>query len=611
MTTNNAWNSNSTYTDFQAQNFTGFSSWAAGGPYFDDTTLGTFRVLVGGTGYIKSKKVTWVAQNITGLAAGNTYFIYIDSTGTIGKTTTRTDALFTDNIVLFECLRDSTPITNNQVTVKENHPYDFQAQPSNYLHNVIGSIINNTNNGANITLNGTQGIQINGADALEDHGLETTIPDSGGVAQTWIKMYTDGTGKWARQNATNTFTGFYNNAGTPTALGAGKFAVYTLYVSKDNLNTTTPTYLAVLDTSQYNNQTAAQTAITNGTTAQATNELRSLEIAQLGYIIYAQGSASIVQVIISKSTLRQTLSTSGTNTASLVNTNTSAFNGWLSAANTNVQSSLDTLDDVLIGGTSGQIVSSNGAGAQPTFTTATYPKTTAQGDLLSSTTANAIVALAKDANATRYLSNTGVNNNAAWAQVNLANGVTGVLPIANGGTNANTMSTANGIVKYDGTSLVTSSTATLDASNRMTNTAQPAFLALTGAQANVTGDNTTYTVTFTTEIFDQANNFDGTSTFTAPVTGRYYFTNSLSLGDFTTSHTNSLIQFVTSNRTYEMVVINMVNVREAANFYNLSASTLSDMDAADTMTVSINVSGGTKVVDVNAANGRLSGFLVC
>lgn len=185
------------------------------------------------------------------------------------------------------------------------------------------------------------------------------------------------------------------------------------------------------------------------------------------------------------------------------------------------------------------------------------------------------------------------------------------IEISKGGTNATSMSTSTGIVKYDGTSLVTSSTATLDASNRMTNTAQPAFLALTGAQANVTGDNTTYTVTFTTEIFDQANNFDGTSTFTAPVTGRYYFTNSLSLGDFTTSHTNSLIQFVTSNRTYEMVVVNMVNVREAANFYNLSASTLSDMDAADTMTVSINVSGGTKVVDVNAANGRLSGFLVC
>jgi hypothetical protein len=47
--------------------------------------------------------------------------------------------------------------------------------------------------------------------------------------------------------------------------------------------------------------------------------------------------------------------------------------------------------------------------------------------------AGTIARLAKDANATRYLSNTGTSNNPAWAQVNLTNGVTGVLPSANGG----------------------------------------------------------------------------------------------------------------------------------------------------------------------------------
>lgn len=48
--------------------------------------------------------------------------------------------------------------------------------------------------------------------------------------------------------------------------------------------------------------------------------------------------------------------------------------------------------------------------------------------------------LAKDTNATRYLSNTGTSNNPAWAQINLANGVTGNLPPANlnGGTGAST-----------------------------------------------------------------------------------------------------------------------------------------------------------------------------
>jgi hypothetical protein len=39
--------------------------------------------------------------------------------------------------------------------------------------------------------------------------------------------------------------------------------------------------------------------------------------------------------------------------------------------------------------------------------------------------------LAKDTNATRYLSNTGASNNPAWAQINLANGVTGTIQAAN------------------------------------------------------------------------------------------------------------------------------------------------------------------------------------
>lgn len=59
--------------------------------------------------------------------------------------------------------------------------------------------------------------------------------------------------------------------------------------------------------------------------------------------------------------------------------------------------------------------------------------TTTQGDLIyRNSTTN--TRLAKSTTATRYVANTGTDNNPEWAQVDLTNGVTGALPIANGGT---------------------------------------------------------------------------------------------------------------------------------------------------------------------------------
>lgn len=50
-----------------------------------------------------------------------------------------------------------------------------------------------------------------------------------------------------------------------------------------------------------------------------------------------------------------------------------------------------------------------------------------QGDMLYASAAGVLSQLAKDTNATRYLSNTGTSNNPAWAQIDLSNGVTGIL----------------------------------------------------------------------------------------------------------------------------------------------------------------------------------------
>lgn len=95
----------------------------------------------------------------------------------------------------------------------------------------------------------------------------------------------------------------------------------------------------------------------------------------------------------------------------------------------------------------------NAGGTAPAWQPSATSVLTAQGDLLYASAANTLARLAKNTTATRYLANTGTSNNPAWAQIDLTNGVTGVLPVANGGTNASSASITafNNITGYTAT----------------------------------------------------------------------------------------------------------------------------------------------------------------
>ena len=111
-------------------------------------------------------------------------------------------------------------------------------------------------------------------------------------------------------------------------------------------------------------------------------------------------------------------------------------------------------------GTAGQLLQSQGASTDPQWTSSTYPATNALGDLIYGSATNTLSTLPINTSATRYLANTGSlsNNIPQWDVINLTNGVTGVLPIANGGTNANSFTVPDGTVYFDGTRLVTTAT---------------------------------------------------------------------------------------------------------------------------------------------------------
>lgn len=136
---------------------------------------------------------------------------------------------------------------------------------------------------------------------------------------------------------------------------------------------------------------------------------------------------------------------------------------------------------------------------------------------------------------------------------------------------------------------------------------QPAFLASIAAVANVTGDNTVYTLTTASEIFDQGGDF-AANTFTAPVTGRYYLNVYVTVGGLTTAMTVGQLEIVTSNRNYSFL-LDPAKVFDNNTNATFAGSSLVDMDAGDTATFTYAAFNGTKVADVAA--GFYSGYLIC
>jgi hypothetical protein len=122
---------------------------------------------------------------------------------------------------------------------------------------------------------------------------------------------------------------------------------------------------------------------------------------------------------------------------------------------------------------------------------------TVQGDLLYGSAADTISALAKNTSATRYLSNTGASNNPAWAQVDMTNGVTGILPTANGGT-ASAFFTVSGLSSSAKTFTFPNASATVLTSNAAVTVAQGGTGAAPGADDQVLVADSTSAATWKT-----------------------------------------------------------------------------------------------------------------
>jgi len=158
---------------------------------------------------------------------------------------------------------------------------------------------------------------------------------------------------------------------------------------------------------------------------------------------------------------------------------------------------------------------------------------------------------------------------------------------------------------------------TIDSNEIVTMPSQPAFI-VNSTVSQAISNATPTTINFTTEIADRNADYDGTNTFTAPVTGLYSFSAQVITDAGTTPDTRfseAYLYIITSNR--EAVFYWGDLESNADDQLAMQGTALMDMDAGDTAFVRVyysryGASGGTNTV-VHASNlvTFFTGHLVC
>jgi hypothetical protein len=131
------------------------------------------------------------------------------------------------------------------------------------------------------------------------------------------------------------------------------------------------------------------------------------------------------------------------------------------------------------------------------------------------------------------------------------------------------------------------------------NSSLPMFSAYKSANTlNATGNGTTVTVVFDTEIFDQGGVYDNaTGTFTAPSDGRYFFEATIAALNIGAAHTSGTAFFLAAGTTYVGQSQNAGAMRElTSNSLNWLCHDVIDLIAGQTVVVRFVVSNSTLTV---------------
>jgi len=150
----------------------------------------------------------------------------------------------------------------------------------------------------------------------------------------------------------------------------------------------------------------------------------------------------------------------------------------------------------------------------------------------------------------------------------------------------------------------------IDSAGHITKPLQSGFRTTTSDMANLSA-NTYHTITFATEAFDTNADFDtSTYTFTAPVTGKYFFGIGVMVTSLQTDANYYGIRLTTSNYDTWSYLLDAGGFDETMSYFNMNVPIVTDMDANDTAYVRYYQGGGTGgVSDINSGSW-FSGILI-
>ena len=171
----------------------------------------------------------------------------------------------------------------------------------------------------------------------------------------------------------------------------------------------------------------------------------------------------------------------------------------------------------------------------------------------------------------------------------------------------------NNIARYTGTSGAlqgyTSGGPTVGDTGIMNMSGQPLVLVTRATDVNnVTGAGTNYTIVWDNEVFDQGSNMT-TTTFTAPVGGKYLFELCVACMGLAANHTSGFLQIITTLKNQMGSLGNPGAIRSAGNEGQMLTTIVTNMDAGDEAYATIYIDGGSDVVDIDGSTSTYASYM--